>query len=323
MIFRFPFNKVTPHSRIIVYGAGKVGQDYSLQLKFVELYDVIAFCDKHWEEKNSFEYKVIDPKKILTMDYDYIVIALQKEETANSVMKTLLEWGIDREKIIWDNDEVYIDSDSQFKADYIVMQVLQILGISDISYMEVGANHPAAANNTYLFYKKGFRGIAIDANIKFENLWKEYRPEDLFLNVGVGECSGEMEFYICDGDALSTFDKNIADKIEAGQNHKIIQTRKVPVVPLDEIVKKYAAGVYPTYLSVDVEGFEYKVLKNSSMIGNVVCVVEINKSDMEKMNALLKEKGYFPYCRTIADIIYVREEYKKILFTKICNDNDD
>ena len=43
-------------------------------------------------------------------------------------------------------------------------------------YVDVGAQHPVSNNNTYLLYKRGWRGINIDLdieNIKLHNLASE------------------------------------------------------------------------------------------------------------------------------------------------------
>ncbi len=322
MIYKFPFKKVKSGARIIIYGAGDVGADYFKQLQYVDIYDVIAYCDKMWEKKSDFCTTVISPEHAMKLKYDLVVIAASNSAAANSIRDTLISFGCDSDKIIWENelDFSLIDSDSQHKVDYIALQVLQILGIKDISYIEVGANHPVQINNTYLFYKNGYRGYAIDPNPKFIALWKKYRNEDVFINVGVGGEAGEIDFYISNADGLSTFDRNIADNIsEIYHNEaiKITQIQKVPVMTLNQIISVYTGGSYPTYMSIDIEGLEYIALKDASLNGNIICSVEIDKADMASMNDLFAQKGYFPYCRTIGDIVYLREEYRERLFTKL------
>ena len=57
-------------------------------------------------------------------------------------------------------------------------------------YVEVGAYHPKLFSNTYLFYKKGWRGICIEPNPRMKALFRLARPRDLFLNFGVGKGDG-------------------------------------------------------------------------------------------------------------------------------------
>ena len=39
-------------------------------------------------------------------------------------------------------------------------------------YVDVGAYHPKLFSNTYLFYKKGWRGICVDPNPKMKELYR-------------------------------------------------------------------------------------------------------------------------------------------------------
>ena len=45
-------------------------------------------------------------------------------------------------------------------------------------YVDVGCNHPIKFNNTYLLYRRGWRGINIDFDSKSIKEFKKYRPKD-------------------------------------------------------------------------------------------------------------------------------------------------
>ena len=47
------------------------------------------------------------------------------------------------------------------------------------TFVDLGAFHPMRYNNTYLLYKKGWRGINIDLNNATIELFKIIRPEDI------------------------------------------------------------------------------------------------------------------------------------------------
>ena len=53
-------------------------------------------------------------------------------------------------------------------------------------YVDIGAYHPKLFSNTYLFYKKGWRGICVDPNPKMGEIFAKARPRDVFLNCWVG-----------------------------------------------------------------------------------------------------------------------------------------
>ena len=46
-------------------------------------------------------------------------------------------------------------------------------------YIDIGAHHPIRFSNTYLFYKKGWRGINIDAMPGSMDLFNKIRSRDI------------------------------------------------------------------------------------------------------------------------------------------------
>jgi hypothetical protein len=54
-------------------------------------------------------------------------------------------------------------------------------------YIDVGAHHPTRFSNTYLFYKKGWSGINIDANPKSMELFNRRRSRDINIEVGIAK----------------------------------------------------------------------------------------------------------------------------------------
>ena len=53
-------------------------------------------------------------------------------------------------------------------------------------YVDVGAHHPFRFSNTYLLYKRGWRGINIDAMPGSMRLFRKFRPRDTNIECGVG-----------------------------------------------------------------------------------------------------------------------------------------
>ena len=101
MNFLFPYKLVPKDSKIIIYGAGEVGKDFYLQLNMLDnYYDIKAWVDKSFDD-----YEVNAPfdyvKNIVNYDYDYVVIAVIRQQMANSIKNELESMGISKEKIIW------------------------------------------------------------------------------------------------------------------------------------------------------------------------------------------------------------------------------
>ena len=54
-------------------------------------------------------------------------------------------------------------------------------------YVDVGCYHPFEGNNTYLLYKKNWRGINIDVNPFSIELFNEARNKDININLAVSD----------------------------------------------------------------------------------------------------------------------------------------
>src|SRR5262249_29835011 len=56
------------------------------------------------------------------------------------------------------------ESYSQAGEDLIVRFFFYHQRISNITYLDIGANEPIQLNNTYYFYRRGFRGVLVEPN---------------------------------------------------------------------------------------------------------------------------------------------------------------
>lgn len=102
----FPFWKVPCGSKVIIYGAGRVGQVFWQELNFTEYCEVIAIADRNWEkyELLSEEVKIINPETITMYSYDYVVIAIKDRLISKKIEVYLKdELGIEKERIIYDS----------------------------------------------------------------------------------------------------------------------------------------------------------------------------------------------------------------------------
>lgn len=66
------------------------------------------------------------------------------------------------------------------------------------TYIDIGAHHPKRFSNTYFYYRRGWRGINIDAQPGSMNLFNIYRKKDINIECGIGLESGNLDYYIFD-----------------------------------------------------------------------------------------------------------------------------
>lgn len=149
---------------------------------------------------------------------------------------------------------------SQCGEDLIIESIIPFK--KDGFYIDIGANHPIKYSNTFLFHKKGWRGINIEPNPDIIKKFNIYRKKDINLNVGVGSEAGDLDFYVFDENTLSTFDKLSVDEFSK-IGHKVVKTIKVPILTLKDILEKHCPGKDIDILSIDTEGYDLEILKSN------------------------------------------------------------
>ena len=99
--YLFPYEMVEKSSKVIIYGAGIVGQDFVSQLNHGNYAKVVAWVDKKYAEFVEKGLAVSSIDSCTTEKYDYIVIAILKENIAEEIRLQLLKKGVLASKIIW------------------------------------------------------------------------------------------------------------------------------------------------------------------------------------------------------------------------------
>jgi len=212
------------------------------------------------------------------------------ELIANYDISTLLKAGIfEIHRKIW--RELIKGSYSQNYEDLIIDKYF---GKKIGSYVEIGAYHPTRLSNTYLFYKKGWRGTVIEPNPEVRNKFTEIRSGDKFLSIGVADKNNYLKYYKFLIPALNTFSKKNINK-----NHKIIGVENVEIKNVKDVINKYY-----DYLSIDTEGFDKLILKNwpwKICKPKIICVEGETKSILTKI-------GYRVFAKTKDNTIFVFEK---------------
>lgn len=97
--YLFPFTKVKKHSKIVVYGAGRVGYYLLSALENSREYEIVGLIDKNAKEFPLLRFQVRDINELKRMDYDYIIIVILDESVAKDVKENLISIGVEEEKI--------------------------------------------------------------------------------------------------------------------------------------------------------------------------------------------------------------------------------
>jgi hypothetical protein len=122
-----------------------------------------------------------------------------------------------------------------------------------------------------------------------------------------------MDFYVFDESTLSTFDKNSSEEYKK-IGHVVTEIIKVPVLPLKEVLEKYAGSREIDLMSVDTEGYDMQVLNSNDWKkfrpGFIILeTIEYSKDGKgKKMNDIydkyMEEIGYAKIADTNINTIY-------------------
>lgn len=155
----------------------------------------------------------------------------------------------------------YYDSHSQFGEDMVLRA---ILGDSKTGfYVDVGAHHPVYFSNTYYFYRRGWRGVNIDATPGSMALFQSLRGRDVNLELCLTpRAEGSVEFFLFDQPALNTYDRKTADYHIATKGAKLVRSVHLPAMTLTDCLESYTRGLKVDFLSIDVEGMDEPILRS-------------------------------------------------------------
>ncbi|MRG46927.1 FkbM family methyltransferase [Chitinophaga sp. SYP-B3965] len=182
-------------------------------------------------------------------------------------------------------------------------------------YIDIGAHHPIRFSNTYKFFKRGWRGINIDAMPGSMERFRKLRKEDINLELPLSDKKEVLNYYIFNEKALNTFDETEARKKDGVNGFKITDVRSLETSTLTDVVNKYVpAGQSIDFLSIDIEGYDMKVLKSNDwnkIRPEIVLIEDLNSSIEDSLQGeqfrFMKSVDYKLIARTFNTAFYKNE----------------
>ena len=120
-------------------------------------------------------------------------------------------------------------------------------------YVDVGAHHPKRYSNTYSFYKRGWRGINIDALPGSMKVFQKLRPRDINLEIAISEKEQILTYYMFNEPALNGFSKTISTKRQT-EEYQIVNTIDVSSFSLSKILNEHLQNQNIVYQALSNQG---------------------------------------------------------------------
>lgn len=208
---------------------------------------------------------------------------------------------------------------AQHGDDLVIINIFHNIGVKRPSYIDIGAHHPLNISNTPLLYNLGCRGINVEPNPNLIEKFFELRPEDCNLNVGVAGSPGELTFYMIDDfSGRNTFDKATAENfVSSHPEFSILSEIPIQVMTVNQIVETHAGGVFPDFMSIDVEGLDISVVQSmdcSKSKPKLICIEYITGDDIdrhEEIKAIMAGMDYFCAFKTVGNAFFVDSRYQR------------
>lgn len=234
----------------------------------------------------------------------------------NIIKKILPKYILNHLKIIKNNYfGMYEKSYSQEGEDMILRRLFEKKSIG--FYVDVGAHHPKRFSNTYFFYKKGWNGINVDAMPGSMKKFNKSRSRDINLEIPLSDKKEILTYYMFKEPAYNSFSRELTEQRFSLNIDKVISEVKIKTYTLEEILNTHLPPHQEIdFISVDVEGFDLRVLKSNNWEKHrpdFVLIEILNSSlntlELSEEYKFMSNLGYEAYAKTKNTVFFKRNGY--------------
>ena len=193
----------------------------------------------------------------------------------------------------------------------------------DKTFLEFGATDGLEFSNSHMLENLlGWKGILSEPSPQWHNLLKKNRINTKIITKCIWSETGKtLDFFMSDEGIYSTLNDFVdSDKNSMPANtearKKAGKVIAVETISLNDIIKEYFDNASPSYISIDTEGSEFKILEtfNFKTYRPKVFTIEHNFTESQnKIDELLSSNGYERVFRELTsfDAWYVSSETLK------------
>jgi len=212
----------------------------------------------------------------------------------------------------------FMNTYSQSGEDCIMYYFFSMRGIRNPSYLDIGTNEPIYGNNTFLFYKRGSRGVCVEADPSLIPEIQKKRGKDICINAGVTfDNRSSADFYIFEEPGINTLSGEEAKIRMANEKVKLKKILPIPLMNINTIIETHFKSP-PNIISIDIEGMDFEVIKSldfSKHAPDMICIETVTFSldntgkKIDEINTFLQTKSYSVYGDTYINTIFVQNKY--------------
>lgn len=187
-------------------------------------------------------------------------------------------------------------------------------------YIDVGAHHPKRFSNTYYFYKKGWKGINIDAMPNSMKVFDKLRKRDINIEAAISNEKIILTYYEFNETALNGFSKPISLMRNELENYSIVDSYPITTKTLDEVLNTFIKEIPEEidFITIDVEGFDFNVLRSLDLnkYRPGLILIEMLSETLEdiiynEISFYLKKFDYKPYAKTFNTVFFINDSFNK------------
>lgn len=233
--YLFPYEKISNGSRILIYGAGDVGQEYLQQMLLTKYCKVLGFIDRAYDKYPRMIIPIYPLEYIKNITFDYIVLAFKMGAHVRAITKNLIGMGISKERIIYVEPRGYLDVITNDKVsmvkqggefafnrkgisvalkygamlgDAIVKKKLFVELVKLMPDCNIDIYSPTAEKIVYPLYReqKNLNAAIEDGGAMYRNYMEKY---DLSITVSV-----MIHIDVFNYDAMAVYNKYAADQVK-------------------------------------------------------------------------------------------------------------
>lgn len=190
----------------------------------------------------------------------------------------------------------------------------RLLGeIANGFYVDIGAHHPIRHSNTYLFYRRGWRGLNVDATPGSMAEFRRMRPRDINVERLVALDPSPRHFYIFNEPALNTASGDLARKrpTESSQFRVANEVELHPCTLASLLNEFLPKGRAIDLMTVDVEGLDFEVLRSNdwdryrpTLILVELLNTEFADIESHEITLFLRGRQYRPVAKLYNTVIF-------------------